>query len=83
MTNREYLKSCLSSKKHENDFVKFIIAIQIDACAVGKDHYSDIIGNVFPKNSQEWSTWLDEEATISISSINKIMSKLENKGFTI
>lgn len=83
MTNRKYLESCLHVKSNEADFIKFILAIQIDACATGKDHYTDIIGNIFPNSKLEWSKWLDEEATITISSINKMMDKLKNKGYDI
>ena len=43
MTNREYLKSCLHTKSHEGDFVNFVLALQIDACATGRNHFTDMV----------------------------------------
>ena len=81
MTNREYLKSCLHTKSYEEDFIKFMLAIQIDACATSREHFTDTIGNIFPSNTNEWKQWLSEEATESITNVNKIMNKLEEKGW--
>ncbi len=83
MTNREYLKSCLQSKSNEGDFVRFMLAVQIDACAARKDHYTDVSGNIFPNTKLEWSKWLNEEATITISSVSRMMDELKNKGYEL
>ena len=83
MNNREYLASCVKTKSYQEDFVKFIIAVQIDACARSKNHYTEVAGNIFPTSASEWGKWLSEEATDTISNVTKIMNKLEEKGINI